>query len=188
MKSVVGAPSAWWLVVLLMAAALTIGAVACGSDDGGDSGSDSEATAQSSSDGGDGATKNAAAEITGAEERDIETRVNRVQRAILTGDSALICQNLTDAARKAAAKRSSKGTCAHNFDQIAAGRVKGAEFPKVVKVEIDGDKADVTLRQNDGRSFPLEMVKENGEWRLDLLRPGYSEPPKTSAPPTLPQG
>jgi hypothetical protein len=190
MMSVHGARSAWRLAVLLAAVALIVGAVACGSDDGGDGGGDSAAASQDAASGsaGDGGDEKAVADVGGAEERDIAARVNRVQRAILKGDSALICKNFTTQARREAAKRSRKGTCTDNFDQIAAARVKGAEFPKVVTVKIDGDEADVTLRENDGRTFPVKVLKQGGEWKLDLVNPAQSVPPTVKATPSAPQG
>ena len=98
----------------------------------------------------------------GGEEVKVEEVVNQ---ALDGGRAESVCDLFTEDGLEAltrvegdAARRACEERYGEDYE-----RLEGVE---VAETEIDGDEAEVTL-EADGRSGELELVKDDGEWRID---------------------
>ncbi len=142
------------VAALGVSGALALGVAACGdsSTDSGDAG------------GGD-TTQAAAGSGTQAE---IENVALKFQKAGLDGDAELVCAQLTRAYVRELEKRAKGESCVASFKPILKQRIKNAPVPKITAVEmVNDDQANVIYR-SAGRKGMLKVIKENGQWRVDM--------------------
>jgi hypothetical protein len=142
---------------------LTVGAIGCG-DSESDQGSASDARADSG-------------------EQEIRTTLQRMGKRMGAGDGAGACEYMTAAARQqmaagikrlaeidrgVAARGGGRGTCGAAFGAILGGNFIEDVDPRILSVEIDGDRAVVTARvSHDDRTLQkARLAREGGAWKV----------------------
>lgn len=97
--------------------------------------------------------------------------VARLERAAVAGEFALICdQILSEAARR----RAGGADC----PRLTRAATEGTERPSIEirAIEVRGGRATVQVRSLAQDRAPvseqLELVTENGDWRVEALAPG----------------
>ena len=135
------------IVTVIVAAALALGVSACGDDD---SGSDADRQ--------DG------------DRREIEALIVKVAKTMREGDGEVGCPLMAKQTRRgfAAFRDEKSGDCALGFKRVhAAGGFTEDLRPTIARIRIDGARAEVVARPQEGQQPPVaRLVKEDGEWRL----------------------
>jgi hypothetical protein len=133
---------------LALLATAALGVVGCGGDDSGGGGDD---------------------------ESQIRDVVRNYAAAIADKDGDTACGFLTESARKqveAAGAALDADGCGEVMEKVTAQasdadrqQLKDAE---VVSVKVDGDRATVQVKAGDETGDPSTLIKEDGEWRIDV--------------------
>jgi hypothetical protein len=147
-------PTSRRAAALLATALLALTAASCG-DDSGDGGQ------------------------SGGDEQQVRSAVDGLYDALGDYDAEAVCERMTPAAQKQLAqggigtKASEDATCAESFGKFLAlakksGGLKRTLTAKVGKVEVEGDKATVTVAFG-AQKGPLPLEKIDGEWKVGIL-------------------
>lgn len=157
---------------MLMLVLIALVGAGCGdSDDGRESSSSNQA----------GATP---------DERQIRSTVDGLYADLADYDAAAVCDRMSPHARKQIAEggadRSGAADCAASFQEFLDeakrnGGLKRTLTAKVGKVEIDGDKAAVTVTFGP-QAGQIPLRKIDGEWKIGVaLATPSTEPPSSSS-------
>jgi hypothetical protein len=146
-------------LALLAALALTLGVAACGSDDGSDSDGASAAAESGSSQPANGSSQ----------QKQVAAAYTQFVENIDAGKWKDACASYSAAYGKAYAKQTKIAATCVDAMRFEYSRVSNIQLPKVVKVESKGPtKAIVVVRgRKAGNGTALDMVREDGEWKLD---------------------
>lgn len=123
-------------------------------------------------------------DASGSEQDRVERVVDAWQSSIARGDGEATCSGLTAAGRKELLLvRGGVGgipidaSCPQTVRWIRKGsRVAGLNPrpPKVVSVQVDGDRAVAQVSAGEFRPQPLRLVKQDDEWKISS--PGFRSP------------
>lgn len=162
--------------LLLVAGVLSVGFVACGSDDepdGGDGGAVAAQDGGGSGGGGDAGSPSGdrSSASAGSDEEQARAAVVGVQRAFVDGKPAEVCAGFSEAARKVAAvnarAQDEGSSCEDNIAAQMERRAKGSALPKIVSVELDGGRGIVKLREGE-YAHEQPVVREGGVWKVEF--------------------
>lgn len=98
---------------------------------------------------------------------------------------------LSEDSRRALEERSKRATALARrpfepWEMMAQGRYRlrfQARPGDGIEAEIDGDRAEVVVRGEEGQVARVPMVREDGRWRIVLVLPPMEHPPATSPRP-----
>lgn len=89
-----------------------------------------------------------------------------------TGDVAVMAKYVSERAKPAisatAALMAEPKKAAMMKTEIQKSCQDGKAKIDVLSETIDGDRASISYKENDGSEKTAKLVKENGEWKLDL--------------------
>lgn len=105
-------------------------------------------------------------------ERGVLATIDELQRASTEGKSRKVCQELFTARLRRSIEAASKRACATEvrtrlFDSKTSLSVQR-------NIQVDGTKAKAVIRDQDGRTWTLALVRQGDAWRIDRLSPGGS--------------
>lgn len=146
------------LLALLATVALALGAAACGDSDDDNGG----AAAQGQSQNGDQAP------VDNSPEGQIRATYAKYTDTFYTKDPEAICAMLGQKAQRQWAGKTDK-TCEAGIKRFfGAGATLGKNRPYLVKIRINGQQALATAKTKTSNTYPVPMVKENGEWKINI--------------------
>lgn len=123
----------------------------------------------------------------GDDRADVEATLRALQRDVSSQDLVAVCAAMAERSRRqlATVGHDPRGSgCEHDLGAmlggiepaiLANGGVRAMAKPRVVAVDVAGDRATARMASDSG---PMEvaLVKEDGEWKLDNFF-GTSAPP-----------
>lgn len=167
-----------WLPVVLCATTLAMVA-GCGEDD--QPGGDDPASAATDRDSTDGTSPSpnegpvAAPDPSASDEDQINAVITNIDQAFKTDDGQLICANLAKAGKRDLAYYGEvlniPGGCVKIATTMAKQSLDDGPPPRVLKVQVNGDKAAALLRVDAG-SIRQRYDKVNGTWKVHSFRVG----------------
>ena len=115
----------------------------------------------------------------GSESEQVRSAVDGLYEDLGDYDAAGVCERMTPKARDqlaqgaVGAKAGDGATCAESFGKFLdlakeSGGLKRTLTAEVRKVEVDGDKATVTVAFG-AQKGPLPLEKIDGEWKIGIL-------------------
>jgi hypothetical protein len=107
------------------------------------------------------------APVVSSDQRQILSTVDALQTASREGDAARICKEIfTESLARSIREGSSRSceqqvraTLASPDAQIAVGR----------QIEVNGSRATATVREQNGNTSSLLLVKDEGRWRIERI-------------------
>lgn len=109
------------------------------------------------------------APVVSSDQREILSTIDELQTASRRGDAATICheiftetlaRSIGDTSRRSCEKEV-RATLASPDAEIAVGR----------QIEVDGSRATVTVRERNGNTSRVFLVKDGRRWRIDRIEP-----------------
>ena len=143
-------------LALFAAAVMSLGAVACGSDDGD----------------GDGATADAAV-AQSPDERDVRATLEEMSRAMTARDFEAVCDVVTPKVREDATTWEGYATCEKGMadaltdDPTGKANVVNADMPSITKVAVDGDTALVSAKRGQKKLIARVKKQPDGTWLME---------------------
>lgn len=118
-----------------------------------------------------------------ADEEQIRAAIERTQKAFAAGDLRAVCASLTKDGQRQIGQLghdiigAPPEPCAPELALIADaikqnGGLARALRPKVIDIEVDGDKATATVRFDRRGQGAVPLAKERDEWKVDALYGG----------------
>ena len=109
----------------------------------------------------------------GGDEDEVKDAIKNLATAAQDKDYAKVCDGLTDKVRKQfeqGAARAGGGDCEKLLERLDRGGAISREIGdpndlKFEKVTVKDDKATVRIK---GEREPAELLKEDGEWKVDV--------------------
>lgn len=151
------------IAALVAALVLAFGAGACGgSDDDGDAANVSAQDGAGQADGGGAATP----------EEEIRTLYTSFIQSMYKKDVKDMCGKITPEGQKRFVKQTEQlittgKTCTSRLKAMLDAWELGESKPRIVKMDVNGDKATILTRTGDSERYPVTFVKANGEWKIN---------------------
>lgn len=137
------------------AAALAFGAAACGSDD--DDGNEGGGSAAKAAD--------TSGDRSQAPPGGPRAAYARFTESIYSRDYATACELMTAKHRREVV---GQGDCAKSLRSLFRGQAPRGGRPKVIGMKVEGDTATLRTKSVDSfRAYPIEFVREDGEWKVN---------------------
>ena len=104
-----------------------------------------------------------------SDERAILSTVDALQTASRRGDADAICDELFTETLAKSISDASKRSCAEEVRKTLTS--PDAQISVARAIEVNGTRATATVREQDGKTSTLFLVKEEDRWRIDRIEP-----------------
>ena len=118
-------------------------------------------------------TSTTATPAASSEQRSVVATIDQLQQATQQGDAKKICNEIFSESLARSIKTAAKRSCATEVrerlitphERISVGR----------DIRVSGDRATAVIREQNGNTSTLFLVKQGGRWRIERLRPVQSQ-------------
>jgi hypothetical protein len=105
-------------------------------------------------------------------ERAILTTVDELQSASRRGDAKRICRDIFTETLATSIRRAAKRSCAAEVRETLTSPDARLSVGRDIKIK--GSRATAIVREQDGATSKLFLVKRGPEWRIDRITPAGS--------------
>jgi hypothetical protein len=107
-----------------------------------------------------------------AQQRAILSTIEDLQAASRRGDAARICDDIFTETLAASIRRASKHSCAAEVRETLVS--PDARISVARGIRVKGSRATATVREQNGDTSRVSLVKDGDVWRIERIRPAAS--------------
>ena len=104
-----------------------------------------------------------------AEQRGVLETIDNLQGAIKRGDGERVCGRIFTPALARSVEAASKAKCPKEVSRKLF--TDGAQLSVGTDLQVNGDRATATVKDQSGKVSRLALVKQGNQWRIDSVKP-----------------